>query len=235
MRRFLLFAPSALSASAAFKISMQNKVEVIAEIERVGVLPVIRADSRDEARAAIEAVRSGGISIIEVTMTVPGAPHLIRELSDREDLLVGAGTVLDPETAAACVDAGARFIISPSLNLDTIAFCREHKVVVMPGALTPTEVVTAWNAGADFVKVFPAGAMGGANYLKSLKAPLPHIKLIPTGGVSLATAADFIRAGASAIGVGADLVDLKAIREGRAHEITENARKYLEIVAEARG
>jgi 2-dehydro-3-deoxyphosphogluconate aldolase/(4S)-4-hydroxy-2-oxoglutarate aldolase len=214
---------------------MKNKVGVIAEIERVGVLPVIRADSREEARAVIEAVRAGGISIIEVTMTVPGAVELIRELSDREDLLVGAGTVLDPETAAECVDAGARFIISPALNLDTIEFCREHKVVVMPGALTPTEVVTAWNAGADFVKVFPAGAMGGAGYLRSLKAPLPGIKLIPTGGVSMATAADFIRAGASAIGVGADLVDLKAIREGRGHEITENAGKYLEIIAEARG
>lgn len=214
---------------------MSNKAEIIAEIERVGVLPVIRADSVDEARAVIEAVRAGGISIIEVTMTVPGAVELIRELSEREDLLVGAGTVLDPETAAECVDAGAGFIISPALNLDTIAFCREHKVVVMPGALTPTEVVTAWNAGADFVKVFPAGAMGGASYLKSLKAPLPGIKLIPTGGVSMATAADFIRAGASAIGVGADLVDLKAIREGRGHEITANARKYLEIVAEARG
>jgi 2-dehydro-3-deoxyphosphogluconate aldolase/(4S)-4-hydroxy-2-oxoglutarate aldolase len=213
---------------------MSNKAEIISEIERLGVLPVIRADSRDEARAVIEAVRSGGISIIEVTMTVPGAVELIRELSDREDLLVGAGTVLDPETAAACVDAGARFIISPVLNIETIAFCREHKVVVMPGALTPTEVVTAWNAGADFVKVFPAGAMGGASYLKSLKAPLPHIKLIPTGGVSLATAADFIRAGASAIGVGADLVDLKAIREGRGHEITVNARKYLAAVHEAR-
>jgi 2-dehydro-3-deoxyphosphogluconate aldolase/(4S)-4-hydroxy-2-oxoglutarate aldolase len=214
---------------------MSNKSEIISEIERVGVLPVIRADSGEEARAVIEAVRAGGISIIEVTMTVPGAVDLIRELSEREDLLVGAGTVLDPETAAECVDAGARFIISPALNLDTIAFCRQHKVVVMPGALTPTEVVTAWNAGADFVKVFPAGAMGGAGYLRSLKAPLPHIKLIPTGGVLMATAADFIRAGASAVGVGADLVDLKAIREGRGHEITENAKKYLEIVKEARG
>lgn len=200
------------------------------------MLPVIRAESPDEARGVIEAVRAGGIDVIEVTMTVPGAIDLIRELSDEYsgDVLIGAGTVLDPETAADCVDAGARFIISPALNLETIAFCREHKVVVMPGALTPTEVVTAWNAGADFVKVFPAGSMGGASYLKSLKAPLPHIKLIPTGGVSQSTAADFIKAGASAIGVGADLVELKAIREGRGNEITENARKYLEIVAEAR-
>lgn len=213
---------------------MGDKKEVIAEIERVGVLPVVRAGSPKEARAVIEAVCAGGITIIEVTMTVPGAVGLIRELSAREDLLVGAGTVLGPQTAAECVDAGAQFIISPALNLDTISFCREREIVVMPGALTPTEIVTAWDAGADFVKVFPAGAMGGASYLRSLKAPLPHIKLIPTGGVSLATAADFIRAGASAIGVGADLVDLKAIREGRGNEITENARKYLEIVSETR-
>lgn len=213
-----------------------SKAEIIERITRGGVLPVIRAESPDEARGVIEAVRAGGIDVIEITMTVPGAVDLIRELSEEygEDVLIGAGTVLDPETAARCVDAGARFIISPALNLETIAFCRAHNVVVMPGALTPTEVVTAWNAGADFVKIFPAGSMGGASYLKSLKAALPHIKLIPTGGVSLATAADFIKAGASAIGVGADLVDLHAIREGRGSEITENARKYLEIVAKAR-
>lgn len=215
---------------------MHNKIDIMARIERGGVLPVIRAESPEEARGVIEAVRAGGIDVIEVTMTVPGAVDLIRELSGEygDEVLIGAGTVLDPETAAACIDAGAKFIISPALNLETIGFCREHDVVVMPGALTPTEVVTAWNAGADFVKVFPAGAMGGASYLKSLKAPLPNIKLIPTGGVSLNTAADFIRAGASTIGVGADLVDLKAIREGRGSEITENARKYLEIVREAR-
>lgn len=211
---------------------MRTKEEVIAEIERVGVLPVIRADSTDEARAVIEAVRLGGISIIEVTMTVPGAVELISELSASygDDVLIGAGTVLDPETATKCIAAGAKFIISPALNIDTIMACREFGTVVMPGALTPTEVVTAWNAGADFVKIFPAGSMGGASYLKSLKAPLPHIKLIPTGGVSLDTAASFIEAGASAVGVGADLVDLKAVRDGRAEEITANARKYLEIV-----
>lgn len=213
-----------------------SKAEIIERITRGGILPVIRAESPGEARGVIEAVRAGGIDVIEVTMTVPGAVDLIRELSSEyhNEVLIGAGTVLDPETAAACIDAGAKFIISPALNLDTIAFCRERDIVVMPGALTPTEVVTAWNAGADLVKIFPAGSMGGANYLKSLKAPLPHIKLIPTGGVSLSSAADFIKAGASAIGVGADLVDLHAIREGRGGEITENARKYLEIVREAR-
>ena len=214
-----------------------NKTEVIERITRGGVLPVIRAETPGEARGVIGAVRAGGIDVIEVTMTVPGAVDLIRELSSEfhDEILIGAGTVLDPETAAACIDAGAKFIISPALNLETVEFCRERDIVVMPGALTPTEVVTAWNAGADLVKVFPCGAMGGASYLKSLKAPLPHIKLIPTGGVNLNTAGDFIKAGASAIGVGADLVDLKAIREGRGSEITENARKYLEIVKEARG
>jgi len=214
-----------------------NKQEVIERITRGGVLPVIRAESPEEAKAVIEAVRAGGIDVIEVTMTVPGAVGLIRELSEQygDEVLIGAGTVLDPETAAACIDAGAKFIISPALNLETVRFCSERDLVVMPGALTPTEVVTAWNAGADFVKVFPANAMGGASYLKSLKAPMPHIKLIPTGGVSQTTAAGFIKVGASAVGVGADLVDVQAIREGRPEAITESARKYLEIVKEARG
>lgn len=213
-----------------------KKNEVIGQILEIGVLPVIRANSADEARRVIEAVRAGGITTIEVTMTVPGAVNLIKDLSADygSELLIGAGTVLDAETARACIDAGAKFIISPALNLDTIKFCNEQEIVVMPGSLTPTEILSAWNAGADFVKVFPAGALGGASYLKSIKAPLPQIKLIPTGGVSLKTAADFIRAGASAVGVGADLVDLHALREGRSDSITENARRYVEIVREAR-
>jgi 2-dehydro-3-deoxyphosphogluconate aldolase/(4S)-4-hydroxy-2-oxoglutarate aldolase len=167
-------------------------------------------------------------------MTVPGAVELIARLSEREDLLIGAGSILDPETARECIAAGAQFIVSPATNFDTILYCNETEIVVMPGALTPTEVVNAWDAGADFVKVFPADSMGGAKYLRSLKAPLPDIKLIPTGGVSQSTAAEFIRAGAAAIGVGADLVDLKAVREGRPGDITGAAKKYLEIVAEAR-
>jgi 2-dehydro-3-deoxyphosphogluconate aldolase/(4S)-4-hydroxy-2-oxoglutarate aldolase len=141
---------------------------------------------------------------------------------------------MDPETARECINAGARFILSPALNFDTIDYCNEVETVVMPGALTPTEVINAWDAGADFVKVFPAGALGGASYLKSLKAPLPDIKLIPTGGVSQSTAADFIKAGASAIGVGADLVDLKAVRQGNTSTITESARTYLGLVRTAR-
>ena len=213
-----------------------NKSDVISRITETGVIPVIRAASADEARRAIDAIKKGGIDIFEITMTVPGAVSLIEKLaaSYAGDALIGAGTVLDAQTARDCVNAGAQFIISPALNPDTIRFCKESEIVVMPGALTPTEIVTAWNAGADFVKVFPAGALGGASYLKSLKAPLPQIKLIPTGGVSLETAADFIKAGASAIGVGADLVDLEALRNGQDDLITEKARQYLEIVQKAR-
>jgi 2-dehydro-3-deoxyphosphogluconate aldolase/(4S)-4-hydroxy-2-oxoglutarate aldolase len=213
-----------------------KKAEVIKRVVEGGVIPVIRAASKAEARSVIEAIADGGIITIEVTMTVPGAVELIAELSrERSDLLLGAGSVLEPETARECIAAGAKYIVSPATNFDTIEYCSESDVVIMPGALTPTEVVNAWDAGADFVKVFPADSMGGAKYLRSLKAPLPHIKLIPTGGVSLATAAEFIKAGAEAVGVGADLVNLNAIRRGRAGEITEAAREYLRIVAEARG
>ena len=200
------------------------------------MIPVVRATTADEARRAIDAIREGGISVLEITMTVPGAVKVIEEVAKRygKDALVGAGTVLDPETATACIESGAKFVVSPALNLETIACCRRLEVAVMPGALTPTEVVQAWNAGADFVKVFPAGAVGGPSYLKSLKAPLPQIELVPTGGVSLKTAADFIRAGAAALGVGADLVDIKAIREGQSSLITERAKQFIEIVREAR-
>ena len=215
---------------------MTDKSRIIEQIRETGVIPVVRAKTADEAMRAIDAIREGGISILEITMTVPGAVKLIEEVATRygKEALVGAGTVLDPETATACISSGAQFIVSPALNLETIATCKEHGVVVMPGALTPTEVVRAWNAGADFVKVFPAGAVGGPSYLKALKAPLPHIELVPTGGVSLTTARDFIRAGAAALGVGADLVDLNAIREGQAALITERAKQFINIVREAR-
>ena len=213
-----------------------TKAYVIQTIRDIGIIPVVRAQSAEEAMKAIDAIREGGISILEITMTVPGAIGVIEQVCARygSEAVVGAGTVLDGETARACILAGARFVVSPSLNLETIEVCRRYGVAVMPGALTPTEVVQAWTAGADFVKVFPAGAVGGASYIKSLKAPLPQIELVPTGGVSLKTAADFIKAGASALGVGADLVDLKAIREGQASVITERAREFVRIVQEAR-
>jgi 2-dehydro-3-deoxyphosphogluconate aldolase/(4S)-4-hydroxy-2-oxoglutarate aldolase len=213
-----------------------SKTETIKRIRDTGVIPVVRATSADEAMRAIDAIREGGISVLEITMTVPGAVKVIEEVAKRygNDALVGAGTVLDPETAMMCIESGAQFVVSPALNLETIACCRQRDIAVMPGALTPTEVVHAWNAGADFVKVFPAGAVGGPGYLKALKAPLPHIELVPTGGVSLTTAGDFIRAGAAALGVGTDLVDLKAIREGQSAVITERAKQFIEIVREAR-
>jgi 2-dehydro-3-deoxyphosphogluconate aldolase/(4S)-4-hydroxy-2-oxoglutarate aldolase len=213
-----------------------NKSEVLKQIKEVGIIPVVRATTADEAMRAIDAIREGGIAVLEITMTVPGAVDVIEQVTARfgNDALVGAGTVLDAETAKACIAAGAQFIVSPALNMETIAYCRAQDVAVMPGALTPTEVVEAWNAGADLVKVFPAGAVGGASYLKALKAPLPQIELVPTGGVSLKTAADFIRAGAAALGVGADLVDIKAIREGQAGMITDRAKQFVQIVHEAR-
>ena len=213
-----------------------TKAEVIQQIKDTGVIPVVRATTADEAMRAIDASREGGISVLEITMTVPGAIKVIEQVSKRygKDVLVGAGTVLDPEIAEACVSSGAQFVVSPALNLETISCCRRLDVAVMPGALTPTEVVQAWNAGADFVKVFPAGAVGGASYLKALKAPLPQIELVPTGGVTIVTAADFIRAGAAALGVGTDLVDIKALREGQAAHITERAKQFLQIVREAR-
>jgi 2-dehydro-3-deoxyphosphogluconate aldolase/(4S)-4-hydroxy-2-oxoglutarate aldolase len=216
--------------------ALPDKSEVIQTIKDIGVIPVVRATSADEAMRAIDAIREGGISVLEITMTVPGAVKLIEELAKRygKDAVVGAGTVLDPETANECISSGAQFVVSPALNLETIACCQKRDIAVMPGALTPTEVVQAWNAGADFVKVFPAGAVGGPSYLKALKAPLPQIELVPTGGVSLTTAGDFIRAGAAALGVGTDLVDINAIREGQSAVITERAKQFIEIVRDAR-
>jgi 2-dehydro-3-deoxyphosphogluconate aldolase/(4S)-4-hydroxy-2-oxoglutarate aldolase len=213
-----------------------NKKEVLRRIEEVGVVPVVRASSAEEAMQVIEAIKAGGVSVLEITMTVPRAVRVIEQVADRygAEVVVGAGTVLDAETARACILAGAVFVVSPSLNTGTIELCRRYSVACMPGALTPTEVVTAWQAGADVVKVFPCGALGGAKYLKSLKAPLPQIEMIPTGGVSLQTAAEFIEAGALALGVGADLVDTKAIRAGQPEKVTEAARAYVAAVRAAR-
>lgn len=213
-----------------------NKSDVIGRIIETGLIPVVRAESSDIAMRAIDAIKEGGISVLEITMTVPGAIRVIEEIARRfgEDAIVGAGTVLDSETARACILAGAQFIVSPALDLDTISCCRRYSIPVMPGAMTPTEVVTAWKAGADFVKVFPANAVGGASYIKALKAPLPQIQLVPTGGVSLKTAADYIKAGAAALGVGTGLVDTAALRAGEDKVITARARQFIEIVKSAR-
>lgn len=213
-----------------------SKAEILKQIEELGLVPVVRASSADEAMQVVEAIRAGGVNVLEITMTVPGAVRVIEKVADKygSDVLVGAGTVLDPETARACLLAGAQFIVSPALNLDTIAMCHRYSAPIMPGVLTPTEVITAWTAGADIVKVFPCGSVGGASYIKNLKGPFPQVKMIPTGGVSLATAADFIKAGAAALGVGTDLVDVKAIREGKAGVVTERAKQFVQIVQEAR-
>jgi len=213
-----------------------SKQDVLRRIAEVGLVPVVRAQSADEAMKVVDAIREGGVPVLEITMTVPGAIGVMELLARRfgADVVLGAGTVLDAETARACILAGARFVVSPALNLGTIEMCRRYSVAVIPGALTPTEVVAAWSAGADVVKIFPCGAVGGASYIKSLKAPLPQVEMIPTGGVSVKTAADFIRAGSMALGVGADLVDTAAIREGNARAVTEKAREYVRRVQEAR-
>jgi 2-dehydro-3-deoxyphosphogluconate aldolase/(4S)-4-hydroxy-2-oxoglutarate aldolase len=208
-----------------------DKAVVMNKLREIGLVPVLRADSEEQALALATAVAAGGVNVMEVTMTVPGAIRVMARLAkERPDILIGAGTVLDPETARICILEGATFVVSPALNVKTIEMCHRYGVAVLPGALTPTEVVTAWQAGADVVKVFPASALGGAKYLKSLKAPMPQVELIPTGGVSQATALEFLQAGAFALGVGADLVNPKAITEGHPETITANAAKYLDIV-----
>jgi 2-dehydro-3-deoxyphosphogluconate aldolase / (4S)-4-hydroxy-2-oxoglutarate aldolase len=213
-----------------------TREQVLQQIRNVGLVPVLRAPSAELAITAASAIEAGGVPVLEVTMTVPGAIDVIHAVvkSSQGRVLVGAGTVLDPETARACMLAGAQFIVSPALNVKTIEICRRYSVATIPGALTPSEIVTAWEAGADVVKVFPCSAVGGPKYLASLKGPLPHIHLIPTGGISLANAADFLAAGAFALGVGSDLVDTSALAKGHAEVVTENARKYLAVVQQAR-
>ncbi len=205
-------------------------------MERVGLIPVLRAKSLDQGRAVVKAMLAGGVNIVEVTMTVPGAIDLLKELKREygSDLLLGSGTVTTAEQAQATIDAGAEFVVSPSLHPEVIAATKKSGKISCPGALTPTEAITAWNAGADYVKIFPCSAVGGASYLKALLAPFPHLKLIPTGGVTLQTAASFIQAGARALGVGSDLVNLAAVDAGHAETITESAKAYLKVLAEVR-
>ncbi|PYV45887.1 MAG: 2-dehydro-3-deoxyphosphogluconate aldolase [Acidobacteria bacterium] len=205
-------------------------------IMEVGLIPVVRASSTDEASAIVEAIKSGGVSVLEITMTVPGAIRLIERIAERygSDVLLGAGTVLDAETARAVILAGAEFVVTPSLRLSTIEVCKRYSKVVIPGALTPTEVITAWEAGADFVKVFPCDNVGGPKYIRALKGPFPQIDFIPTGGVNLNTAAEFIAAGSAALAVGSELVDKKAVAAKEFAKITENARKFSEAVRTAR-
>lgn len=206
------------------------------KITEIGIVPVIRASSPQHALMAAEAVAAAGISVAEITMTVPGAFGVIEALNNRfgADMLIGAGTVLNAEAAQRCLDAGARFLVSPGLDVATVKFAVASGTVIMAGALTPTEVIAAWNAGADFVKIFPCSAVGGANYLKALRGPLPHIPLVPTGGVNLNTAADYLRAGAAALGIGGELISSAALEAGNTGAIITLARQYMEIIEETR-
>ncbi len=214
-----------------------DKSDVLSKISAIAIIPVVRVGSADDAVAAVEAIAEGGIPIAEITMTVPDAIGVIARLvSDIGDgVLVGAGTVFDADAAKACIDAGASFVVSPSLELDVIETCRNAGVAVFPGALTPSEIRRAWAAGADAVKVFPCNAMGGASYIRSLRGPMPHIPLMPTGGVSLENAADFLKAGVFAMGVGGELVSSSKLRTGDRSSIVEAARAYVDLVREVRG
>lgn len=206
------------------------------KILEIGIVPVVRASSGQQAIQAAEAVCAGGIPIVELTMTVPGAIEVIAQLakSMSKDVLIGAGTVLDAETAQRCLDAGAQFLVSPGTDLLTIGLANQKGVLIMAGALTPTEVITAWKAGSDFVKIFPCGTVGGAKYIKALKAPLPQVPMVPTGGVNLETAADFLRAGASALGIGGELISASALKSGNVKTITDSAKQYVGIVKKTR-
>jgi 2-dehydro-3-deoxyphosphogluconate aldolase/(4S)-4-hydroxy-2-oxoglutarate aldolase len=213
-----------------------NHAEILARINKVAVIPIVRTANAETALKVVEAVCAGGVECVEITMTVQNALRALEAVANRygDRLLLGAGTVLDPETARTCMLAGAQFFVAPSLSLKTIEIAKRYSVPIFPGALTPTEVLAAWEAGADGIKVFPCSAVGGAKYIKALKAPFPHIDLIPTGGVNLETIRDFLNAGSFAVGVGSELIDGKSIAEGSYNIITERARKFREAVVSAR-
>jgi 2-dehydro-3-deoxyphosphogluconate aldolase / (4S)-4-hydroxy-2-oxoglutarate aldolase len=213
-----------------------DKQEVRSRIEEIGIVPVVRASSQREAHIAAEAVCKGGIPIVEITMTCPGAIEVIGELvkSAGPEILIGAGTVLNAADARRCLDAGAQFLVSPGFNRATVELAVRESKLIMAGALTPTEIIEAWTAGSDLVKVFPCGQVGGAKYIKALKGPLPQVPLVPTGGVNLSTAAEFIEAGAAALGIGGELVQPEALRSNKPELIVETARKFLGIIASTR-
>jgi len=210
--------------------------EILDFITGIGIVPVVRTSSAEAAIRSVEALYNGGVRAAEITMTVPGAVRALEKTADQfgSKLMLGAGTVLDPETARICMLAGAQFFVTPSLRPATIEMCKRYSKVVCPGALTPTEVLAAWEAGADVVKIFPCGNVGGAKYIKALKGPFPQIQMIPTGGVNLETAGDFLKAGACAVAVGGELVDAQSIKQGRYDVIEEKARQYLAAIAKAR-
>jgi 2-dehydro-3-deoxyphosphogluconate aldolase / (4S)-4-hydroxy-2-oxoglutarate aldolase len=212
-----------------------TREEVKARIEEIGIFPGVRVNSADQALYCAKTLYDAGIPVVEVTMTVPGATNVIGELAQQfPDMVVGAGTVLDKETAERCLDAGARFLTSTGLVPEVIGSAHKRGVVVIPGALTPTEVIAAWKAGADYVKIYPTAAVGGHLYIRSLKLPLPQVQLVAAGGVNQQTATDYIRSGATALGVGTELIPKDAILQRQDHRIRELSRRFLNFVQEGR-
>jgi 2-dehydro-3-deoxyphosphogluconate aldolase/(4S)-4-hydroxy-2-oxoglutarate aldolase len=212
-----------------------DKTEKLKWIYESGVIAIMRAKSSDQLIQAADAIKAGGVKVIEITMTTPGAMQVIEEATDRygQDVLFGAGTVLDSETARACILAGAEYIVSPTLDLDMIGLCNRYGIPVIPGCYTPSEMLSAWQAGADLVKLFPA-SVGGPSLIKAILAPLPQLRIVPVGGVDLSTAADFVRMGAFALGVGSSLINQRLLDEGNLNELTERARAFLEEVKKGR-
>jgi len=208
-----------------------NVEEIIRRIGETGIVPVIRAANSAEASRAVEAVCAGGISIVEITMTVPDAPRVLREVARaNSDFLIGAGTVLNAKQAEICIDAGARFLVSPGLAPEVIQTASKHGVLAIPGAFTPTEVMAARELGVNVIKIFPCGSGGGPSHLKALRAPFPDCRFIPTGGVTLKNAEEYFAAGAFALGIGAELADLAALRRNEPHKLTEAAKSLAAIV-----
>lgn len=204
-------------------------------IRETGIVAIVRGTGIDSLFKIAEALREGGVRVIEVTLNTPGAIEMIGELEKEfgAEMLIGAGTVLDPETARAVILAGAKFVLGPTLNLNVSKLCKRYNTVYVPGVLTPTEIISAWEAGAQVVKVFPAGTLG-PRYIKELRGPLPQVEMMPVGGVTVDNAAEFIKAGASALGIGGELVDLDAVKTGRFDLLTEKAHRFIEAVQDGR-
>ncbi len=213
-----------------------HSAEAVRWIRDLGIVPIVRTADADSAIRSVEAICEGGIPCAEITMTVDGAIRALERVAAKfgDRILLGAGTVLDPETARACMLAGAEFFVTPCLNTKTIELAKRYSKAIFPGALTPTEILTAWEAGADAVKVFPCSALGGAKYIKALRGPFPHIELVPTGGVNLDTLGDFLAAGCSAVGVGSELIDNKTVAAGKYEVFVERAKQFRQKVIEAR-
>jgi 2-dehydro-3-deoxyphosphogluconate aldolase / (4S)-4-hydroxy-2-oxoglutarate aldolase len=212
-----------------------DKETIRARIEQIGIIPAIRLTSAEDAVFAVEAVSASGIPIAEVTMTTPGALDVISTLArNRPELIVGAGSIVDIETARRCLDSGAKFLTTPGLDIQIVEFVVKQNVVVLPGAMTPGEVMAAWKAGSDFIKVFPCSLLGGASYIRTLKSPFPNVPLIASGGVTERNIADFFLAGAAAVGIGRDLISPEAVLRREPDWIRELARRFLQIVKGAR-